>query len=72
MRQYRFLVVRHDRSVLGDFDVLFSCAEEACAEALKTACELATDGDAFHGFEITVIDERGQEVTRVPVLPRYH
>ena len=41
--------------------------DDAKAHAVVIARELAMDGDAYHGFAVCVIDDRGTEVARVPV-----
>ena len=45
----------------------FDYLDDAKAHAVVIARELAMDGDAYHGFAVCVIDDRGTEVARVPV-----
>jgi hypothetical protein len=45
----------------------FDRLDDAKAHAVVIARELAMDVDAYHGFAVCVIDDRGTEVARVPV-----
>jgi hypothetical protein len=62
--------VRNDRQLFQDeVGSVFSTAKEAAAHASVLAMELSQDDD-WEGFVISVIDERGNEIVRVPVKDR--
>lgn len=45
---------------------IFSSPDDATAHAVVVALELAQD-DSWNGFSVLVIDNRGQEITRVRI-----
>lgn len=50
---------------------LFLSLEEAMVEARTISDELATDGE-YEGYNVTVVDEKGNLIDVVPVRARLH
>jgi uncharacterized protein DUF6894 len=50
-----------------------ACASRVAAGtcAAQIARELAADGNAYAGFFVSVADERGNELARIPIGRRY-
>jgi hypothetical protein len=42
----------------------------AGTQAARIAAELAAEGDAYRGFAVRVLDDRGRELVRIPVSTR--
>jgi hypothetical protein len=67
LMHYRFNVIGDNRVFLDDAGESFPSAAAATSEAAKIARDLASEGDAYRGYEITVVDDTGAEVARVAV-----
>jgi hypothetical protein len=67
MVRYLFHVMSDGYFYRDEVGRRFDHLDDAKAHAAVIARELAMDGDAYHGFAVCVIDDRGTEVARVPV-----
>jgi hypothetical protein len=67
MLRYLFHVMSDGYFYRDEVGRHFDHLDDAKAHAAVIARELAMDGDAYHGFAVCVIDDRGTEVARVPV-----
>ena len=67
MMRYRFNVVGDACAYIDDEGTDFGSPEEAKAHALVVASELAVDCDSYLGCELCVIDQRANELARVPI-----
>ncbi len=67
MVRYLFHVMSDGHAYRDEVGRRFAKPEDAEVHALTVARELAMDGKAYHGFAVCIIDDRGNEVVRVPV-----
>jgi hypothetical protein len=65
--RYFFHVLDGRGTLKDEAGTVLSSPEVARLRAAVIAAELAQDGDHYHGFVVCAIDERGNEIARVPV-----
>jgi len=66
--RYFFHVFRDDSIFKDEIGRSFSDVEDATAYAMVVASELTKDA-GWEGFSVLIVDEIGNEVARLPIVP---
>jgi hypothetical protein len=66
--RYFFQVLGNGITVEDETGTVLSGPEAARLHASITAAELAQDGNEYRGCEVSAVDERGNEIARLPVV----
>ena len=66
--RYFFHVLDGASTYKDEAGTVLSAPEVARLQARVIAAELALDGDTYRGFVVCAVDERGNEMARVPVV----
>ena len=66
--RYFFHILRNDSIFKDEVGQIFSAVEDAKAQALVVARELAQD-TGWEGFAVLIEDETGTEIARLPIVP---